>query len=145
MTPPPFQQQVTFLYCPDLDAADAFYGGLLGLPVVLDQGACRIYRVGEHQGANAYLGFCRRTANLAAVEAAGVILTLAVDRPDDVDAWHAYLLDKGAAGAVEKPPALNPAFNIYHLFLRDPANYLVEIQAFLDPAWPRVDRRWSEL
>jgi hypothetical protein len=27
--------------------------------------------------------------------------------------------------------------NIYHCFLRDPNGYLIEIQRFLDPAWPR--------
>eukprot|EP01052_Picozoa_sp_SAG31_P036247 SAG31_NODE_4493_length_3188_cov_2.660084_4_plen_307_part_00 len=28
--------------------------------------------------------------------------------------------------------------SIYNLFIRDPAGYLVEIQAFLDPAWPAL-------
>lgn len=121
---PPFQQQVTFLYTTDLAAAAHFYGELLGLPLVLDQGACRIYRV----AADAYLGVCAR-ADAAAP--AGVIVTLVTD---DVDGWHVRLAARGVH--FEKPPALNPRFNIYHCFLRDPGGALLEIQQFLDPAWP---------
>ena len=41
----------------------------------------------------------------------------------------------GAAGSgVSSDGKLIPS--IYNLFIRDPADYLVEIQAFLDPAWP---------
>jgi len=60
-----------------------------------------------------------------------VILTLV---SDDVDGWGEYLQKEGVA--IEKHPQLNPAFNIYHLFVRDPDQRLVEIQRFLDPAWP---------
>ena len=38
---------------------------------------------------------------------------------------------------MEKPPTYNPTYHIYHLFVRDPDGYLVEIQTFLDPAWPK--------
>lgn len=131
-TPPPIDQQVTFLYCADLDAADAFYRGLLGLPLILDQGACRIYRVGR----DAFLGFCRATTNLPPGAPAGAILTLVVRSTAEVDQWDVYLRTRDAAGRIERPPTHNPDFAIYHLFLRDPAGYLVEIQAFLDPAWP---------
>jgi catechol 2,3-dioxygenase-like lactoylglutathione lyase family enzyme len=133
MSPPAFNQQVTFLYCDDPAATDAFYGGLLGLPLVLDQGACRIYGVGE----SAFLGFCRKTSNLAPQRANGVILTLVVAEEIHVNQWYDYLLSVGAEDAVERPPAHNPDFNIYHLFLRDPDGYLVEIQVFLDPSWPK--------
>ncbi len=133
MERPDIDQQVTFLHCPDLAATDGFYRGLLGLPLALDQEVCRIYRVGR----DAFLGFCRGTDHLLSSTPAGVILTLVVDRPADVDRWHAFLLDRSADGVIERPPALNPRFNIYHLFLRDPSGYLVEIQAFLDPTWPR--------
>ncbi len=130
--PPPIDQQVTFLYCADLDAADAFYRGLLGLPLILDQGACRIYRVGR----DAFLGFCRATANLSPGTTSGTILTLVVRSATEVDRWDAYLRASDAADRIERPPTHNRDFAIYHLFLRDPAGYLVEIQAFLDPSWP---------
>ena len=35
--------QITFLPTADLAATDAFYTGLVGLPLVRDQGVCRIY------------------------------------------------------------------------------------------------------
>ena len=38
-----FDQLVTFLYTRDLEQSAVFYGETLGLPLVLDQGACRIY------------------------------------------------------------------------------------------------------
>jgi len=128
--PPPFQQQVTFLGVRDLTATAAFYHNILGLTLVLDQGACLIYAASE----TAFLGFCEhlQTAdNAAEGETAGPIITLVSHQ---VDAWHRYLVGRGVA--VEKPPAHNPTYNIYHLFIRDPDGYLVEIQQFLDPAWP---------
>lgn len=121
---PSIEQQVTFLYTRDLAETAVFYETVLGLPLVLDQGACRIYRT----GGDAFLGFCQ---HLDAAQPAGVILTLV---SAEVDAWYAYLLEQGAE--IEKPPQLNARFNIYHLFLRDPNGYLIEIQRFLDPAWP---------
>ena len=118
-----FDSQITFCYTPDLDAAARFYEDVLGLPLALDQGACRIYRVAK----GAYLGFCSRED---APRPDGVILTLVTD---DVDGWHARLVERGVK--FDKPPALNAKFNIYHCFLRDPSGYLVEIQRFEDPRW----------
>ena len=126
----PFDQQVTFLYTADLDATAHFYESLLGLPLALDQGVCRIYRV----AAGAYVGFCQKTDALVEDGAgpSGVILTLVTD---EVGAWYERLRAKGVL--FEKPPTLNPKFDIYHCFLRDPNGYLIEIQRFNDPDWPR--------
>lgn len=131
---PPIRQQVTFIYVQDLARSDAFYGGVLGLKQVLDQGACHIYQTAE----SAFLGFCRETGSLEGVRSDAVILTLVVDSSAEVDAWERCLRAVGAESFIQKAPALNERFNIYHLFLRDPDGYLVEIQAFLDPAWPRA-------
>ena len=122
---PPITQQVTFLSTADLEKTAVFYETILDLPLVLDQGACRIY----HTGGGAFLGFCRHLTGGQKTE--GVILTLV---SDDVDGWYEYLRAKGVA--FDKPPARNAQFNIYHCFLRDPNGYLLEIQQFLDPAWP---------
>ena len=122
----PFDQQVTFLYTLDLAATARFYEQVLGLSLVLDQGSCRIYRV----SADGFLGFCQRAE--APEAPAGIIVTLVTE---DVDGWHARLAARGVI--FEKAPALNPTYNIYHCFLRDPNGYLLEIQSFRDPAWPR--------
>ena len=125
MTHPPIEQQVTFLYTRDLQATAHFYETIIGLNLILDQGSCRIYQM-SHDG---YLGFCERAD--APLEPAGLIFTLATSA---VDEWYEYLVGRGVV--FEKPPAVNPDYNIYHCFLRDPNGYLLEIQQFLDPAWP---------
>lgn len=127
--PPPIDQQVTFLYTTDLETMARFYAGVLQLPLVLDQGSCRIYR----SSGSSFIGICARAQP---VDSAGVIVTLV---SDDVDAWYDYLRAQpvDAPFSIEKPPTFNAQYNIYHLFLRDPAGYLVEIQTFRDPAWPR--------
>jgi catechol 2,3-dioxygenase-like lactoylglutathione lyase family enzyme len=127
MTRPPIDQQVTFLYTSDLEKTAGFYENTLGLSLVLDQGVCRIYRA----SGDAFLGFCQHLE--AAERPEGVILTLV---SQEVDQWHQYLLERDVP--IEKAPALYPKFNIYHLFLRDPNGYLIEIQRFLDPTWPRA-------
>lgn len=120
----PFAQQVTFLFTSDLAATARFYEQTIGLPLVLDQGNCRIYRV----SADGFIGFCQR----AGAAPAGVLMTFVTE---DVDGWFAQLAERGIL--FEKKPAFNPDFNIYHCFLRDPNGYLLEIQRFCDPAWPQ--------
>lgn len=128
MQRPLIQQQVTFLFTPDLAATAAFYEDVLQLPLALDQGSCRIYTVCP----NGFIGFCSGgAAQATAVNTAGVILTLVTEAVDD---WYSYL--RGRAIPVEKPPTLNETYNIYHLFVRDPNGYLIEIQRFNDPRWP---------
>lgn len=120
-----FDQQVTFLYTKDLEQTAAFYEQILCLPLALDQGACRIYRV----AADAFLGFC--TKHKAEPNPQDVIITLV---SQDVDGWYERLRSKGVT--FQKPPAYNAQYNIYHCFLRDPNGYLLEIQRFHAAAWP---------
>lgn len=130
MIRPPLDQQVTFLYTQNLAATDRFYGEIMELPLVLDQGSCRIYQV----GADSFLGFCERVE--APAQPVGIIFTFVTQA---VDEWHAYLTAKGVE--FEKPPSLNPTYNIYHTFLRDPNGYLLEIQRFQDPEWPKSQQQ----
>ncbi len=113
---------ITFLPTHDLAATHHFYANLLGLPLVRDQGDCRIYRLTER----AYVGFCQRAT--LPDPPASVILTCLVD---DVDAVYAELT--AAEVASESAPQLNPRYRIHHAFLRDPNGYRIEIQRFLDP------------
>jgi len=117
---------VTFLPTADLDAVDAFYGGLLGLPLVRDQDVCRIYRVSRGSGApdgGAYWGFCDR--GYAVPADVRVVLTLLVD---DVEAAYRELLARGASP--EGPPAHHERYAVTSFFVRDPNGYLVEYQRF---------------
>jgi catechol 2,3-dioxygenase-like lactoylglutathione lyase family enzyme len=124
--PKPFDQFVTFIIVEDLERSSAFYADKLNLALVLDQGACRIYRAAP----NSFLGICSHRPPPA--ERDGVILTLV---SDDVDGWYEHL--KRFDLDFEKTPQLYERFNIYHLFVRDPDGYLVEIQQFRDPSWPK--------
>ena len=127
MNRPSIDQQVTFLYTRNLEETAQFYEEVMGLALVLDQGSCRVYRVSS----DGFLGFCQR--DTASEQPEGIIFTFATRQ---VDEWYRYLSEKGVN--FEKPPAHNLVYNIYHCFLRDPNGYLLEIQQFLDPAWPAV-------
>lgn len=122
-----FDQLVTFFYTRDLDASAGFYGETLGLPLALDQGACRIFKTSPE----GFLGVCR-CSEQRPCSPDGVIVTLVTD---DVDGWYQRLKAKGVA--FDTAPTETAAYNIYHCFLRDPDGYQIEIQSFRDPAWPR--------
>lgn len=124
MTLSPLEEQITFLYTRNLSSTARFYEEILGLELVLDQGDCRVYRI----TGKAYVGFCQRAD--APEQPQGILLTLVTD---DVDGWFEHLRDQGVP--FDKEPALNPRYNIYHAFLRDPNGYVIEIQRFLDPDW----------
>ena len=114
-----FDAQITFLYVADLTRSAAFYGDLLGLEQVRDQGACLIYRVAT----DAYLGLCDHRPP----EPGGMIVTLVTD---DVDGWADTL--RASGHAVEGPEA-DAQFALYHCFTHDPDGHVVEIQRFDDP------------
>ncbi|MGC9469662.1 MAG: VOC family protein [Anaerolineae bacterium] len=124
MTRPRIDGQITFCYTRDLAATSSFYEDVIALPLVVDQGACRIYRV----AAQAYLGFCERDHAITSPD--GIILTLVTEA---VDEWYHYLSSLGVE--FQKAPAINDEYGIYHCLARDPNGYLIEIQRFLDPGW----------
>ena len=117
----PFDQTVTFLYSSDLEATAQFYEEILELPLVRDQGVCRIYKSSR----DAYLGFCTPLDKTPLSR--NIILTLVTN---DVDTWYAILLAKGVE--VTDLPAHNPKYQIYHFFFKDPNGYTLEIQRFDD-------------
>jgi catechol 2,3-dioxygenase-like lactoylglutathione lyase family enzyme len=120
---PPADAQITFMPCTDLSRSRAFYEGVLGLDLVVDQGTCLIFRVVD----GAYVGLCE---HLDPIRGRSVILTIVTD---DVDAWCRRITDHG--GLVESGPEHNDRYGIYHAFTRDPDGHYVEIQRFDDPTW----------
>ena len=126
---PPFQQSVCFFHCADLDATQAFYEGALGLPMALDQGACRIFQVSP----DGYVGFC---THREPAQPTGAIITLVTT---EVEAVCERLERAGVT--FEQGVRRNERFDITHAFLRDPDGYLVEVQRFDDPRWPPAKER----
>lgn len=110
---------LTFLPTHDLNAADAFYRGVLGLDMARDQGTCRIYRVRD----GAYVGFCLGSPVIPLQHR--VFVTLVVE---DVQAVYDDLVAKGARP--EGPAEHVAAFAITRFLVRDPHGYLVEVQRF---------------
>jgi catechol 2,3-dioxygenase-like lactoylglutathione lyase family enzyme len=130
--PPAFVQQITFLYAEDPAACRAFYGQVLGLELIQDQGFAAIYATG---GSRAFLGVVQARGPRQGHEPraeGGVVLTLVSPA---VEAWHAYLAEAGVV--IEAPPSANAATGITHFFFRDPAGYLLEIQRFDRADWPK--------
>lgn len=125
MIHPPIDQLITFLDTADLETTANFYENVMGLPLALDQGSCRIYQLTE----GSYVGFCQRETKIT--PRPGIILTLVTPK---VDLWHQVLSNKGVV--FEKLPTLNRQYNLYHCLFRDPNGYLIEIQKFLGPDWP---------
>lgn len=128
---PDIEAQITFLYTNDLTSASRFYEDVMGFALVLDQGTCRIYQVGD----GAYLGVCQRNGEKDLGDRKGVIFTLVVE---DVDGWFAYLKGKGVQ--VQEEPQVSEAYGIYHFFLEDPDGYVLEVQRFLDEEWDKREQ-----
>ncbi len=115
--------QITFLPAADLQRSRWFYSDVLRLELVLDQGACLIWRVTE----SSYVGICERQSVETTKD---VILTLVAD---DVDGWCNRIIDAG--GTIDRGPEHSDRYGIYHAFLTDPDGNVVEIQRFDDPNW----------
>ena len=120
---PSISSQITFLYTPNLEKTADFYENKFGFSLWKDQGVCRIYQVSS----DGYLGFCQ--SDKAQDDHHDIIFTLVTPQLSDVDEWYERLKSLGVEFV--KPPETNPKYQIYHCFLRDPNDYLIEIQYFL--------------
>lgn len=111
-------------FLPTVKSAESadFYGRVLGLELVLDQSACRIYRIND----GAYLGVCERED----APPTGVVTTFVTD---DVDEWCDRITSNG--WDLRSGPEHNERFKIYHAYLEDPDGNVLEIQRFDDPEW----------
>jgi lactoylglutathione lyase len=112
---------ITFLYYVDLGKAVAFYEGVLGLPLVIDQGWSKIYAV----TGGGHIGLVDETHGMhKAHPVKPVQLCL---RVDDVDAWSSYLTTQGVA--IESGPRDIPSLGIRIIIFYDPEGYQVEMQS----------------
>ncbi|MBM7070193.1 VOC family protein [Actibacterium sp. 188UL27-1] len=117
----PNELAITFLYYRDLATAMQFYERVLGLPLAIDQGWCKIYRICP----GAHVGLVDETKGMnkwAAVKPVQLCI-----RVTDVDAWYAYAREMSL-------DALSELFESDQLGIRafvfnDPEGYQIEIQS----------------
>lgn len=115
---------ITFLYYRDLDRAIAFYEGVLGFTLAIDQGWSKIYRI---TGAS-HVGLVDETRGMhRASDPKPVQLCI---RVPDVDAWHAWVKSKDVAGLSET--SSSAALRIRAFVFNDPEGYQIEVQSALD-------------
>jgi catechol 2,3-dioxygenase-like lactoylglutathione lyase family enzyme len=118
------QANLVFFYYPDLDAAERFYTGLLGLEKVLDYGFARICRISE----STYIGLVDETKGMHDPSEPKTVTLAFVT--DEVDGWYDYLVEQGVEmrgplGDATRHPTRG--FVAY-----DPAGYFLEFERFLD-------------
>jgi len=115
------QLAITFFYYRDLPRAMRFYEDILGLPLAIDQGWCKIYRIcpGAHVG---LVDETRGMNKWAAVKPVQLCIRVA-----QVDDWFAYAQAKGLDNLSKL--FVNEALGIRAFVLTDPEGYQIEIQS----------------
>ena len=115
------QLAITFFYYRDLQAAMAFYEDILGLPLAIDQGWCKIYRIcpGAHVG---LVDESRGMNKWAAVKPVQLCI-----RVPQVDDWYAYAQAKSLDNLSKL--FVNEALGIRAFVFTDPEGYQIEIQS----------------
>ena len=121
----PNQLTITFFYYRDLPRVMRFYEDILGLPLAIDQGWCKIYRIapGAHVGlVDESKGMNKWTADKP--------VQLCIRVPD-VDAWYAYATAQKLDNLLEL--FVNDSIGIRAFVFNDPEGYQIEIQSATRP------------
>ena len=111
---------ITFLYYRDLPTAMRFYEDILGLPLAIDQGWCKIYEICP----GAHVGLVDETRGMNKWQPVKTV-QLCIRVPD-VDAWYAYATEEKLDGLSEL--FVNDEIGIRAFVFNDPEGYQIEIQ-----------------
>jgi predicted enzyme related to lactoylglutathione lyase len=115
------QLAITFFFYRYLATAMRFYEDILGPPLAIDQGWCKIYRI----CAGAHVGLVDETRGMNKWAAEKLVqLCIRVDRVDD---WYAYAQAKGLKNLSKLFE--NDALGIRAFVFTDPEGYQIEIQS----------------
>ena len=106
---------IVFFATEKLDSVSDFYIEKVGCHLWLDQGACKILKHG-----NMLFGFCK--SDHVDKEA---VITFFYPEKEMVDSIYNQMEE-----IAEDKPKMNPKFNIYHFYGRDPENRSIEFQYF---------------
>jgi lactoylglutathione lyase len=112
---------ITFFYYRDLPAAMRFYEDVLGLPLAIDQGWCKIYQICS----GAHVGLVDETRGMNKWHPTKPV-QLCIRVPD-VDAWYAYAKEENLSALSEL--FVNDALGICAFVFTDPEGYQIEIQS----------------
>ncbi len=112
---------IHFYRVENLENVKTFYGGILNLKLYKDQKKCLIYTVPGY----GKIGFCTHHPKS---KNPNTCITFVYPNQEDVDFAYSQLPQ---SVFVLAPPKYNPAFNIYHFYVRDFEGITLEFQAFL--------------
>jgi predicted enzyme related to lactoylglutathione lyase len=115
-----YDEFITFFGTNNLELTSEFYQNILGLTLYKDQKVCLIFNVTEQSK----IGFCEHIPVLN--DEKSPIITLVTEEVDEV---YKKLVKSGLE--ISEGPKLNPKFDIYHFFFKDPNDYTIEVQRFL--------------
>ena len=117
----PNQLAITFFYYRDLPTAMRFYEDILGLPLAIDQGWCKIYQIcpGAHVG---LVDEAKGMNKWAAIKPVQLCI-----RVPDVDAWYAYAQDVGLDNLSDL--FINEEIGIRAFVFNDPEGYQIDVQS----------------
>jgi catechol 2,3-dioxygenase-like lactoylglutathione lyase family enzyme len=119
---------ITFLTYEDLESGIRFYGKTLGLPLIEDQGWAKVYRI----SGGACVGIVAARGKIPERPVgSGALLSIVLVNGEDVNAWYERLRAEPDI-EITSEPSMVPGIPVYSFFLRDPAGYRIEIQAFTD-------------
>ncbi len=121
----PNQLAITFFYYRDLPAAMRFYEDILGLPLAIDQGWCKIYQIcpGAHVGLVDEAKGMNKWASVKPVQFC--------IRVPDVDAWYVYAREEALDNLSDL--FINDEIGIRAFVFNDPEGYQIEIQSATRP------------
>ncbi len=117
---------ITFFYYRNLPQAMQFYEDMLGLPLAIDQGWCKIYQIcpGAHIG---LVDEAHGMNKWAATKPVQLCI-----RVPDVDDWYAYASAKELDNLSEL--FVNDEIGIRAFVFNDPEGYQIEIQSATRPS-----------
>jgi hypothetical protein len=122
---------IVWFYYNEIIKASHFYGELLGLELILDEGWARIYKISS----SSFVGLVDSSSGRGHCEVApesAVLLTLDVD---NIEQWYSFLKD--ASVQIEGKINTMEDIEVQCFFLRDPGGYALEIQKFMNPQTSR--------
>lgn len=106
---------IIFFKTNKLDTLKEFYVNEVGCDIWLKQADCIIFKFG-----NMLFGFCDREV----VDTGGMI-TFFYETQSEVDVMYEKL-----SSIAEALPSMNPKYDIYHFFAKDPEGRAIEFQWF---------------